>query len=410
MNPQQISIQNFTYELPNDRIAQHPLPIRDESKLLVYKNLEISESKFAEIDNLFEENDCFIFNETKVIQARLIFENTNGSKIEIFCLEPFEPKEIEQTFSSKNACKWICLIGNNKRWNDIELKKNKLFNNENIELNAERISQKKDSFVVEFKWNSELNFAEIIQLFGIIPLPPYLKRDAEKEDESRYQTVYAKSKGSVAAPTAGLHFTESVFTKLKRKNISSEFVTLHVGAGTFMPVKSETMQGHDMHEEKISVHISLIEKLLSVIENKNKIVAVGTTSFRTIESIYWFGFKLFQQKDNWENINELNVEQWQPYEKNELGCLAFDSLSTVLSWLKFKNKSVLTGSTKIIIMPGYDIKIIDVLVTNFHQPKSTLLLLVAALCGENWRDIYDFALKNNFRFLSYGDSSVLFRN
>ena len=405
MHPKNLKIKDFKYFLPESRIAQFPLTERDQSKLLVYKNDSITESIFGNIDELIDENDLLIFNETKVVHARLIFEKETGSKIEIFCLEPYSVKETAQAFAQKKSVEWVCMVGNAKRWNDETLTKEIHQNGSTFTLSAKKISKTNDSFIILISWDNDLTFAEVIHLAGLLPLPPYMKRKSEEDDEQRYQTVYAKQEGSVAAPTAGLHFTPAVFERLKLKNIDAEFLTLHVGAGTFKPVKSEVMENHEMHEERIYVSIELIEKIISKI-GKHKIITVGTTSLRTIESLYWFGVKILNGFDG----DEMFVDQWEPYEVGSEKLEVGSALQAIVDWMKKKNISVLSGSTKIIIAPPYEIKIANVLITNFHQPESTLLLLVAAFAGNEWKDFYKYALKNDFRFLSYGDSSILFRN
>ncbi|MFI5222529.1 MAG: S-adenosylmethionine:tRNA ribosyltransferase-isomerase, partial [Bacteroidia bacterium] len=353
---------------------------------------------------IIPENSLIIFNDTKVIHARILFEKPSGTPIEIFCLEPNE-KEIQVTFSSKESCEWKCMVGNLKRWKNEILEKKIITDAGELILKAEKIKVVNDSVNVRFSWiPMKMSFAEILNHFGVLPLPPYLNRENIESDEVRYQTVYAHQNGSVAAPTAGLHFTSTVFEKLKIKNIETEFFTLHVGAGTFKPVKSETMEEHEMHEEQIFVSLELIEKIISKL-GKEKIVAVGTTSLRMLESLYWYGVKLLNGVDS----DEMIVEQWEPYEVQSLKFKVENSLKAVVEMMVKKNISVLKGSTKILIAPTYEFKVVDVLITNFHQPESTLLLLVAAFAGKKWKDIYDYALKNNFRFLSYGDSSILVR-
>lgn len=405
--PGDISISDFTYELPEDRIAKYPLEERDSSKLLVYREGKIEDQEFKNLPNLLSAKDCLVFNDTKVIHARLQFQRETGARIEVFCLEPVEPREVTEAFSAKGKSTWKAMVGNAKRWKDEEVL-TRIVSAESgeYELNANLISRETDAFLIRFDWDSDFTFSEVLDQIGILPLPPYLNRDTEAEDEERYQTVYAQADGSVAAPTAGLHFTQAVFDSLKAKQIQSTFVTLHVGAGTFKPVKSQTMEGHEMHQERISVSKNTIQRLLDSTVNGNRIIPVGTTSLRTIESIYWFGLKLVSGIQ----MKELDVSQWEPYELANQTLSASYSLEAVLDWMNTNQKDYLNGQTQLLIAPGYEIRMADALVTNFHQPKSTLLLLVAALIGPEWKQVYHYALENDFRFLSFGDSSILFRN
>lgn len=434
MNPKNISVADYTYSLPAEKIALHGLENRDESKLLLYEDKNISEKKFFELPDLIPSNSLMVFNNTRVIHARLEFVNANGARIEIFLLEPIIPyEEMTSALSCKASCQWKCLVGNLKKWKEKEIM---------LEVGSWKLEGKKikvtarlnenigDTFLIEFSWQpADLTFAEVIDAAGKMPLPPYIKRDVEREDENRYQTVYAKEHGSVAAPTAGLHFTSTILQKLKQKNISLENVVLHVGAGTFKPVKAKTIGEHEMHSEKISVSRKTIEKILEHIQNKSvvtqqsvttSVIAVGTTSLRTLESLYWFGKKL---TSGWLPTNHGNarlgrlvtdhtldffIGQWEPYENtNEVS--AEESLNAILVWMQKYNLETLSGETQILIAPGYEFKIVDALITNFHQPNSTLLLLVAAFIGNDWKKVYNFALQNDFRFLSYGDSSLLKR-
>jgi S-adenosylmethionine:tRNA ribosyltransferase-isomerase len=348
------------------------------------------------------------------------------------CLEPLDSSDTQVAFQQKKSATWKVMIGNSKRWKEGVLTKEISLNENKFTLKVQKLSQNEDTYTVRFTWDADISFAEMLEMAGVLPLPPYMNRDVEGEDEKRYQTVYAKHDGSVAAPTAGLHFTENVIQSLHSKGISTNYLTLHVGAGTFKPVKAETMQDHQMHEERIHIEKSTIEKLLSQVEGKSgRIVAVGTTSLRSLESIYWFGRRLFMQKDKWNEIGHLYVEQWEPYQlridnyelgisDKEIQTEGFDStkpevdlqtsLQAILEWMQYKDKSVLTGATQIIIAPPYKIKVADAIITNFHQPESTLLLLVSAFVGAEWKSIYEYALANDFRFLSYGDSSILFRS
>jgi S-adenosylmethionine:tRNA ribosyltransferase-isomerase len=325
------------------------------------------------------------------------------------CLEPFNPSDAAICFKQTETCQWAALVGNNKKWKEGLLSKTFEINGEQITLIAERIKQHLDSYLIKFTWNGGYTFADIIYYAGLLPLPPYMDREADEEDENRYQTVYAKFEGSVAAPTAGLHFTQQVFEKLNQKKVKTDFVTLHVGAGTFKPVKAEVMVEHQMHEEHVIIEKTLVQNLFNCIENKNRIIVVGTTSLRTIESLYWFGVKLFNNKSDWKNINKMEISQWEPYENEHKPISNAQVLKTVLDWMESKKVSQIHGATQIMIAPPYEIKLTSAIITNFHQPESTLLLLVSAFIGEDWSDVYYFALNNNFRFLSYGDSSILFR-
>lgn len=401
MNPKHIRIEDYDYELPEDRIAKFPLEERDQSKLLLYKNGDISQSVFRNIHEHLPADAVLVFNDTKVIHARLHFTLENGAEVEILCLEPLFPHEYQQNFSSTHAVCWKCLIGNNRKWKEGELVKLV----ESVRLVAKRIQRLEDAFEVEFSWDDpKLAFGELLAQAGIIPLPPYLNRENVASDEERYQTIYAREKGSVAAPTAGLHFTDRVFADLDKKGMERLFVTLHVGAGTFKPVKSETMAAHHMHEESIFVQKSLIDQLLDAKKSGKPVIPVGTTSMRTLESLYWYGLQLLTSKDT-----TFNIDQWRPYEVGTSQAGAVSALQAIADHLNATQKDTLEGLTQIIIAPGYDFKIVDGLITNFHQPKSTLLLLVSALVGEAWRTIYDYAMTNDFRFLSYGDSSLLLK-
>ena len=402
MHPKYLSIKDYTYHLPEDKIAFHPLAERDSSKLLVYKNGPITESIYRDIADFIPDNSLLIFNNTKVVEARLLFQKPSGAIIEVFCLEPHEQyADITTAMLQKKKVLWKCLIGGASKWKHGQVLEKKM--NE-LTLQCRFIEKRFDCFIVELLWNNDLSFAEVLHKAGAIPLPPYIKRNAESEDSERYQTVYAKYDGSVAAPTAGLHFTPSIFKSLKRKNIQSEFVTLHVGAGTFKPVKAGIMQEHEMHPEYFEVSKKTIEHLVS---NLNKtIVTVGTTSLRTIESLYWLGAKHSIVRSREPLIADVN--QWEPYENEGRNVTAKKALQSLLEWMEKNNLDKITSKTQIIIAPGYKPKIAKALITNFHQPQSTLLLLVAALIGEDWKKVYDYALENNFRFLSYGDGSLLY--
>ena len=402
-----ISIDDYFYDLPKERIAKFPLDERDNSKLLIYKNKIIEKSRFFEIDKYIPENSLLIFNETKVVQARIIFQKESGAKIEVFCLEPVEPSnEIQIAFQQKSASVWKCFVGNSKRWKSSKLIKKIRYEGNEYLLSAERKTRNDNVSLVEFCCEPQfLSFSQILETSGLVPLPPYLNREAEESDKIRYQTVYAKNDGSVAAPTAGLHFTDNVFRKLKKKNISFEKLSLHVGAGTFKPVVSKTISEHEMHTEKILIKRKTIESILS--DHTRKIIPVGTTTVRSLESLYWFGVKLIVEKD--EKIN-FSISQWEPYSK-ELNCgiSRKAALETILCLMENNSIDTLCGETKLMIAPGYDFKIADGIITNFHQPKSTLLLLVSALIGDDWKKAYEFAMNNDFRFLSYGDSCLFLR-
>jgi S-adenosylmethionine:tRNA ribosyltransferase-isomerase len=406
LQAQQFEIKNFTYDLPENKIAKYPLAERDLSKLLVYNNERISEDIYRNLDKYINEKSLLVFNNTKVIQARLHFSNSKGGKIEIFCLEPSEENHEPSAAMLKNTCvEWKCLIGRVGRWKEkvISIKTSE------ISLDAEILKKSGNVFTIRFSWQpTSFSFAEILQQLGEMPIPPYLKRESEGIDVKRYQTVYATQQGSVAAPTAGLHFTKEIFEKLKAKNAIVDYVTLHVGAGTFIPVKSETLEGHEMHFEWIEVEKETIAKIAEQISNgqtKKNVIAIGTTSLRTIETLYWMGVKANQSMS--ASMDELEVKQWDSYELQQ-SLTASDSLNCLLAWLKRNKIEKLICKTQLLIVPSYKLRIANALITNFHQPSSTLLLLVAAVVGDDWKMIYDYALENDFRFLSYGDGSLLF--
>jgi S-adenosylmethionine:tRNA ribosyltransferase-isomerase len=404
-NPSALAIADFTYELPEHRIAQYPLKQRDTSKLLVYKQGNIQEKVFNALPNILQPNDCLIFNDTRVIHARMFFQRATGAQIEVLCLEPLQPVEVNEAFAQTESVVWKAMVGNAKRWKEGERLIKEIPTEGGVyQLSAEWVLKETDAYQVKFTWEGGKTFAEVMDDVGILPLPPYLNRDTEAEDEERYQTVYAQADGSVAAPTAGLHFTQEVLDDLRHHGIRSLFVSLHVGAGTFKPVKAATMAGHEMHQERIHVSFNAIEQMHQAM-GKNRIIAVGTTSLRTIESIYWIGVKLLAGVE----MKEVFVGQWEPYELDTSSISPSDALQAVLDWMQTHHHSYLHGSTQLLIAPGYEIRLADALITNFHQPESTLLLLVSAFIGEDWRKVYDYALKNDFRFLSFGDSSILFR-
>lgn len=406
-HPKELAIKDFTYDLPDERIAKYPLPQRDESKLLVYKNGVIAEDVYKNIANHIPADSLLIFNNTKVVEARLLFQKPTGGVIEIFCLEPFGGVDITHAMMQKEKAKWKCLVGGASKWKSGLLEKQIRYGNETITLYAEKIEQLTDTFVIELSWKPvDISFVEVLHAAGLIPLPPYLNRQAEQSDLERYQTIYAKNEGSVAAPTAGLHFTDEVIRSLNNKNILQQFVTLHVGAGTFKPVKSETMEGHEMHSEWIDVKKETIESIMQA--HSKKIIPVGTTSFRTIESLYWMGLKTFYHSEI--SIEEMEIKQWDVYELADKTINADQSLQSLISWMDERKMNQIIIPTQLLVAPGYIPKIADAIVTNFHQPDSTLLLLVAALIGDDWKKVYDYALQNDFRFLSYGDGSLLWVN
>jgi S-adenosylmethionine:tRNA ribosyltransferase-isomerase len=399
IDPKKISILDYTFDLPADRIAAYPLAERDASKLLIYKNAEISEDVYKNIADHLPADSLLIFNNTKVIKARIRFQKSSGGVIEIFLLEPYQA-DYTSTLSATKKTLWKCMIGGVSKWKGGELElKMKI---EKLKINfLEKLS---DAYIVEFNWDGDSSFAEVLEIAGDIPLPPYIKRKTEAADTARYQTIYAADEGSVAAPTAGLHFTENIFNDLTKKKIQTGFVTLHVGAGTFKPVKAAIMQDHEMHAEWIDVGYVMIEKLIAQLDKT--IIAVGTTSLRTLESLYWMGVKAALQP----KIKQLNISQWEVYEA-PLGnskITAEESLTALLNWMKGNKRKKLFTQSQILIAPGYRFKIAKAIITNFHQPQSTLLLLVAAAIGEEWRAVYKYAMENDFRFLSYGDGSLLF--
>lgn len=396
-----IFIDEFDYPLPDERIAKYPLPQRDSSKLLVYKGGQISESRFSSVADFLPENALLVYNNTRVIQARLEFFKHTGARIEVFCLEPLTPADYAQSLGATTTCVWKCMVGNLKKWKDGPLSKEITVSGKKCVFTATLLQTEGNTHSVNFSWdNAEIHFADILENAGELPIPPYLHRKTEESDLTTYQTVYSKIKGSVAAPTAGLHFTTEVFESLKSKNIQLAEVTLHVGAGTFQPVKTRDIAEHHMHTEVISLHRSTIVNLQKKLGN---IVAVGTTSVRTLESLYYLSPALSKGEGV---AHLLRVSQWEPYYK-EYNQSAFDALQSILDYLDANNIDTLHAETQIMIKPGYEFKIVNGIITNFHQPKSTLLLLVSAFVNGNWKSIYNYALANDFRFLSYGDSSLL---
>ncbi|MFA4045383.1 S-adenosylmethionine:tRNA ribosyltransferase-isomerase [Prevotella sp. PCHR] len=402
MDTKHIKINDYNYLLPDDRIAKFPVRQRDRSKLLVYRKGDITEDVFYKISDYIPSGALMVFNNTKVIQARMHFRKETGALIEIFLLEPVVPADYELMFQTTGRCSWLCMIGNLKKWKTGNLSIELDINGKPVMLTATRGNEIGTSHWVDFEWdNSEISFSEIIDSAGELPIPPYLNRDTQESDKTTYQTVYSKIKGSVAAPTAGLHFTDDVLRSLDDCGVQRDEITLHVGAGTFKPVKSDEIEGHDMHTEYISVHRSTLENLLC---HGTAAIAVGTTSVRTLESLYYIGVHLGSGNEITEN--SFHVKQWEPY-NGECDVTPEDAIRNIIAWLDANGVNVLHGSTQIIIAPGYEYKIVKMLVTNFHQPQSTLLLLVSAFVNGDWRRIYDYALSHDFRFLSYGDSSLL---
>jgi S-adenosylmethionine:tRNA ribosyltransferase-isomerase len=398
-----IRIEDYDYHLPEGRIAKYPLEVRDQSKLLIYNCKGITADSFVNLSGYLKEGSLLVFNDTRVIHARLEFKRETGSRIEVFCLEPAEPSDYSLMFQKKQVCTWWCMIGNLKKWKNFILEKTIYINEFQVNLNAERLVTNENASLIKFSWDQDVAFGELIEAAGTLPLPPYLNREAIAEDDLRYQTIYSKEQGSVAAPTAGLHFTEEVFSSLREKNIDKSFVTLHVGAGTFKPVKSDLITGHEMHTEHFSVPIEVLEQ---IINKKGPLVAVGTTSVRTLESLFWLGTKTVVNP--LVKPEELFTSQWEPYE-NDVTYNRVDVFDSLKNWMKRNKLKILHSNTRIMIVPGYKFRVVEAIITNFHQPKSTLLLLISAWVGEDWKRIYSYAGENGFRFLSYGDSSILFR-
>ena len=398
----EIRIEDYNYSLPDERIAKYPLQQRDGSKLLQYKDGVVSENRFKDIASLLPEGALMVFNDTKVVPARLQFQRSTGAHIEIFCLEPVLPEEYVTMFAVTERCRWKCIVGNVKRWKNDTLH---LYNPDDdsviaeLALKADLVERQGETSIVEFTWDGGLPFSKVLEIGGSVPIPPYLNRDTEDVDLERYQTLYARFRGSVAAPTAGLHFTENVLSAIRERDITTETVCLHVGAGTFLPVKSSLVSEHKMHREPFVVTLEFVEKLLA---KTGKLVAVGTTSVRTLESLYYIGVKCI------ETGVPADVDQWEPYSREYHYSLT-EALEALAAYMRGNDLKELQLGTRIIIVPGYSFRVVDVLVTNFHQPQSTLLLLISAFVKGDWHKIYDFALANDFRFLSYGDSSLLFR-
>ncbi len=398
-----IRIEDYNYPLPDERIAKYPLTERDSSKLLCYRSGNVQEYVFRELPTLLPDNAIMVFNDTKVVPARLHFTRQTGARIEIFCLQPVDPEEYNLAFATTSSCSWKCVIGNAKKWKGDILS---LYNPEQssdisaINMTAELLSRDGETGTVKFSWEGGEPFSRILEICGTIPIPPYLNRDSESIDKERYQTLYAKIRGSVAAPTAGLHFTERVLNEIKSKGIDTETVCLHVGAGTFLPVKDSEVAKHPMHREPFVVSLDFLKDIRL---SGKKVIAVGTTSVRTLESLYYIGVSCI------ENGRPEDVEQWAPYTR-EYNWTLEESLDAIISYLEKNELKELSAGTRIIIVPGFQFRIVDMLVTNFHQPESTLILLVSAFVGGDWKTIYNYALEHGFRFLSYGDSSLLFRS
>jgi S-adenosylmethionine:tRNA ribosyltransferase-isomerase len=394
MNEKIIHIADFDYSLPDSKIARYPLSIRDESALLVYNKGVIGQTIFNTLAQNFNEKDLLVFNNTRVVPARLIFRKDTGAIIEVLCLEPHEPTDYQQSFEKRGKVQWKCMVGNAGKWKEGKICVVCPDEKQDLSLKAEIIQRNEAGFIIEFSWKEEMSFSEILIKAGHVPIPPYLSREDEKIDKIRYQTIFSEIDGSVAAPTAGLHFTENVFGELKQKKCSIENVTLHVGAGTFLPVKSENAANHIMHGERFTVTRQALE---NIIKHKGNVTAVGTTAVRTLETLYWLGVKCLEGKD----FN--NLDQWEAYHLSQN-----ITIEKAFASLLENSGKMIEAETRIMIVPGYRFRVVDKLITNFHQPRSTLLLLVSAFLGEeNWKKVYDYALKNNFRFLSYGDSSLL---
>lgn len=398
-----LKISDFSYPLPDERIAKYPLAERDASKLLIYKDGCVSEDTFRNIPHHLEGISLMVFNNTKVVPARMFFAKSTGACIEIFCLEPSDPSDYSLSFACSESCEWNCIVGNAKKWKPEQVLtlENPLADEviSRLDLKAQMVRREGANVVVRFSWKGGLSFSSVLEHCGKIPIPPYLNRESEESDTYRYQTLYAMHRGSVAAPTAGLHFTQNVLDEIDARGIIRENVCLHVGAGTFLPVKSEEVEAHKMHREPFSVSVRALE---AIIDNLGSIAAVGTTSIRTLESLYYIGVRVL------EGGSPDHVEQWEPYDR-EYDYTTREALEALLDYLKSNSLAALVASTEIIIVPGFRFRIVDRLVTNFHQPQSTLLLLISAFVGGDWKTIYDYALGNGFRFLSYGDSSLLYR-
>lgn len=405
MHPREISVNDFTYDLPDDRIAIEPPAERDASRMLIYQEGIIVDSHFVKLPELLKPSSLLVFNDSRVVHARIPLILETGHAIELFCLEPNLPSEPSQSFSQTESCRWLAFIGNNRKWKSGTHTLTFIRDGISVVLTIKRIEAKEDAFIIDFHWSGGLLFSELLDALGKIPLPPYIKREVSENDLERYQTVYSNEKGSVAAPTAGLHFSQGILNELDKRHIKRQAITLHVGAGTFKPVKSETLSGHIMHEERVCIQKQVIEQLFEQIESNQPIVAVGTTSLRSLESIFQFG-RILQSNPT---IRTFQLNQWDAYE-----CKSNKdpkrALEAVLRFMKNQSLEQINGKTALLITPGYTFGLVQQLITNFHQPQSTLLLLVAAFIGEDWKKIYTHALAHDYRFLSYGDSSLLTRN
>ena len=397
-----INIKDYNYELPDSRIAKYPLEERDQSKLLEFRDSCITEHIFRDLPGLLPDNAIMVFNDTKVVPARLHFRRESGASLEVFCLEPHLPVEYNVNFASTGQCEWRCIVGNVKKWKGDVLRLDNPDGDESVSLmnlRAELVERQGETSIVRFRWDNGAAFSAVLEACGRIPIPPYLNRDTESIDSERYQTLYAKYRGSVAAPTAGLHFTDAVLEAIRNRGIDTETVCLHVGAGTFLPVKSDNVAEHRMHREPFSVSLDFLMKLR---HGGHQVIAVGTTSVRTLESLYYVGVGIIEEGE------AKDVDQWAPYAR-EYDYSLEESLDAIIDYLKARGETSLRVGTRIIIVPGFRFRVVDVLVTNFHQPQSTLLLLISAFIGGEWKPVYEYALAHSFRFLSYGDSSLLFR-
>lgn len=397
-----IPIADYTYNLPDERIAKFPLQEREKSKLLLYKGGDISEDIFASLPKHIPQESLLVFNNTRVIPARLLFQKQSGARIEVFCLSPINHSTFEQALASHDSCEWLCTVGNLKRWKESVLEVSYRISSEEGILTAEKMCVDGKGVSVRFSWTTRHCFSEVMEVCGQLPIPPYLKRETEEQDKTRYQTVYARYEGSVAAPTAGLHFSDEVLLQLKQKGVECEHVCLHVGAGTFKPVKSVAIDEHEMHSEQLTINLKAVKHTKEACK-KGKVIAVGTTSVRTLESLYYIGCMLIRNP----NTSLFEVEQWAPYENDAEEVPTADALDAIVRYMNINGLNELYAATSIMIVPGYKFKVVGGLITNFHQPQSTLLLLIAALIGNDWQRVYDYALANGFRFLSYGDSSLL---
>jgi len=402
-HPQSIAIRDFTYPLPEERIARFPLEQRDASRLLIYDG-KISEDTYHNLAAHIPPGTLLVFNQTKVVNARLLFQKQTGGKVEVFCLEPDSRyPDIQSAMLQQGSVYWKCLVGGAAKWKNGQVVALQL-PQQYLEVKAEIVERQEGYFLLKIYWDTALTFAEVLHFAGVIPLPPYLNRDADENDGERYQTIFAKEEGSVAAPTAALHFTKHVLSSLKEKGCATALLTLHVGAGTFMPVKSDTMQGHDMHAEWIEIDRQLLDKIITVTQAGHRIVATGTTSARTLESLYWLGVRILEESNI--DLSGISIPQWYPYD-HPSDIKPAEAIRALSGYMDRNNLSRIITKTQIIIAPGYEFRVIDGLITNFHQPQSTLLLLVAAITGNSWHEIYNYALNNGFRFLSYGDGSLL---